>query len=266
MKLRFIIYIVALLTGFAYSGTVTAGPREALDAKADSAYTAQDFNGALSLYEQSLETYGESARLYYNMGNAYYRVGSLGKAVLSYERALRLDPSDKDARLNLEFVMTKIEDRPEDDSSFLNNVHHSIMSWMTPNGWAWTSFCIFLIFLFTVGLYVFSRRVLWRKIGFFGGIVVLLVLIYSLIIATESSNRATSSDEGVVIVPSTNLNSVPRTPTGKDDKIVPLHEGTKVEIIDSLLTPDDPVTGKWYEVKINNSTRAWIDASALEKI
>lgn len=265
MKIRFIIYLFAFLGLISFEMSAT-GTREILDAKADSAYAAQDFNQALTLYESSLETYGASPRLYYNLGNTYFRLGNLGKAVLSYERALRLDPSDTDARMNLGFVMTKIEDRPEDDSSFLNNVHHSIMSWMTPNGWAWASFYLFLVFLLTVGLYVFSRKVLWRKIGFFGGIAVLLMLIYSLIIANESYSRAVSSGEGVVIVPSTNLNSVPRTPTGTDDKIVPLHEGTRVEVLDSLLTPDDPVTGKWYEVKINNSTRAWIDASAIEKI
>jgi hypothetical protein len=47
---------------------------------------------------------------------------------------------------------------------------------------------------------------------------------------------------------------------------VPIHEGTKVEIVDSVATPDDPDSAKWYDVKINNSTRAWLRASDVERI
>jgi hypothetical protein len=47
---------------------------------------------------------------------------------------------------------------------------------------------------------------------------------------------------------------------------VTIHEGTKVEIIDSIATPDDPVSPKWYNVKINNSAKAWLRASDVERI
>ena len=67
-------------------------------------------------------------------------------------------------------------------------------------------------------------------------------------------------------MPTTNLSSTPRTPKNKTEKTVSIHKGTKVEIVDSVLTPDDPVAGKWYDVKINNSTRAWVNAADVEKI
>ena len=91
--------------------------------QADSAYNKKNFQDALYYYQAAAEKDGVSSDLYYNMGNTYYRLGDLGHAVLNYRRALALDPSNEEARLNLEFVRTKITDKPEDDSTFLRNVH-----------------------------------------------------------------------------------------------------------------------------------------------
>jgi hypothetical protein len=43
-----------------------------------------------------------------------------------------------------------------------------------------------------------------------------------------------------------------------------LHEGTKVTIVDSI-----PGTGEdkmWYDVKVDDSHRAWVSSQAVEKI
>ena len=43
-------------------------------------------------------------------------------------------------------------------------------------------------------------------------------------------------------------------------------EGARLQIIDSLATPGDRQASKWYDVKINNSSRAWVNASHVERI
>ncbi len=163
-------------------------------------------------------------------------------------------------------MRTRIEDVPEDDSSFLSNVHGNIVSNMSPDAWAWTALVLFIIVLGTVALYIFSSNVTLRKVGFFGGIIVLVFFVYSLVIAYQTANAFGKHDKAVVIVPTTNLSSAPRSTHSEKEKIVPIHEGTKIEIIDSLSTPDDPNVGKWYDVKINNTTRAWLDAQTVEHI
>ncbi|WP_290381691.1 hypothetical protein [uncultured Muribaculum sp.] len=45
-----------------------------------------------------------------------------------------------------------------------------------------------------------------------------------------------------------------------------LHEGTKLEILDSVTTRIDSVTTRWYDVKVDNNNRAWVRASAVERI
>lgn len=67
------------------------------------AYSKGDYKEAIEKFE-SLATEGFSAPLLYNLGNSYAQAGQTGKAILNYERALRLVPGDSDIQGNLEFL------------------------------------------------------------------------------------------------------------------------------------------------------------------
>ena len=66
----------------------------------DKAYAESKFEDAVEIYEAALAEQGPSAALYYNLGNAYYRTNNPGKAILNYERALKIDADDEDAKAN----------------------------------------------------------------------------------------------------------------------------------------------------------------------
>ncbi len=91
--------------------TVTAGgtarqettARE-LFARANAAYSRGDFAAAIGDYRRIGQRFGVSASLFYNLGNALAAAGDTGRAVLNYERALRLAPGDQDVRSNLRQV------------------------------------------------------------------------------------------------------------------------------------------------------------------
>ncbi|MCM1067294.1 MAG: tetratricopeptide repeat protein [Muribaculaceae bacterium] len=234
--------------------------------QADSAYNKENYRLAIELYSRSIAADGHSATAWYNLGNAYFRNDNLGKAVLCYERALRLDPTDEDARQNLDFVRSRILDKPEDDTAFFASMHRSVVASCGADTWAWIAFATFVLLMGAAGLYIFSRSVAMRKAGFFGGIVLLCIFAYFLGVAYDAAATARSHDDAVVIVPSTQLSSTPRASHTASDKVVTIHEGTKVEIVDSVATPDDPVSPKWYNVKINNGTKAWLRASDVERI
>lgn len=260
MKKIIIIYVAIFMTCLSARAITLAQ-------QADSAYNHEDFAQAVRLYHQAITDDGVSPELYYNLANSYYRIGKLGRAVIYYERALKLDPSFKDARTNLQFVNTKIIDKPEDDSTFLDNLHKSISNSFDPNAWAWTAFCLFVLVLVCIALYAFSPSVNVRKLGFFGGFVVLIVFIYALVIAAQTSRAARNHDFAVIIVPTSNMGTAPgASSTDKNSKIIPIHEGTVVEIVDSLVMPGDAACPLWYDVKINNSTRAWVRSTDVEKI
>ena len=52
-------------------------------------------------------------RVEYNLGNAEFRLGHLGEAILHYERARRMDPTDPDIEANLRFAQSRRFDRVE---------------------------------------------------------------------------------------------------------------------------------------------------------
>lgn len=241
-------------------------PVTVLSANADSAYNAKNYTEAAELYMSIIREYGATTDVYYNLGNTYFRMGKTAQSVLSYERALKLDPSNSDARANLEYVNKTLEDRPEDNSSVLGKIHSGVIALMSPNAWAWTTFAIFILTLGFAGIYLFMANVTARKIGFFGAIIIFIVFIYAIVVAYQSATAIDNNDAAIVTAPSANLTSTPSAITDKNDKIVPVHEGTRLVIIDSVNTTGNNGTQLWYHVRVNNSTAACIDASNVERI
>ncbi len=71
--------------------------------KSITAYSAGDYKTAIQGFEELLRE-GMSPPLLYNLANSYAQDGQSGRAILNYERALRLAPGDSDIRGNLELV------------------------------------------------------------------------------------------------------------------------------------------------------------------
>ena len=178
---------------------------ESLCEQADSAYNKEDYAQAVALYNKILAENGRSADVYYNLGNAWYRRGNSAQAVLAYERALRVDPTHVDARNNLKFVNSRLEDKPEDNNSFLTSLHLSIVKSAKANTWAWLTLITFAIFCGAIAAYIFSSNISIRKIGFFGAIVLSIVTVYFIVVSVKAANLTDNNSEAVVIVPPTLL-------------------------------------------------------------
>ena len=69
--------------------------------KANKAYAENRFGEAAANYESLINSGKWNANLFYDLGNAWYRVGDFGQAILSYERALALEPRHPEADANL---------------------------------------------------------------------------------------------------------------------------------------------------------------------
>ena len=258
---RTAVITVALLAAGAVQDL--AGP---LAVAGDSAYAQKDYAAALDDYSRALQSEGSSSNLYYNLGNTCYRLGDLSHAIIYYERALKIDPSNADARTNLDFVKTKISGAPEDDTTFLTNIHNNIVAQLSPDAWAWMAFALFVVVCGAVALYIFAGSVLLRKTGFFGGIILLVIFVYVLVIAWSAARALDDHEEAVVTAPACNLRSEPTSQSSKTDKIVPVGQGTKLQVIDSVATPHDPAAAMWYEVRLSSGSRAWVNAADVERI
>ncbi len=79
-------------------------------------YQSEDFQRAMEAYQWAIES--GDARLanaaWYNMGNALYRAEQLEPSLEAYKQALRDDPTDTDAKHNLERVLEQIQEQEEE--------------------------------------------------------------------------------------------------------------------------------------------------------
>lgn len=235
--------------------------------KGDMAYNKDNFTEALQFYLDAAKKEGTSSELYYNIGNAYYRLGNKGKAIVYYERALMLNPQDQDAKDNLEFVNTKIVDKTNvNEVNILEELFNDVMGWQSSNGWAMLSLMLFFLLLVSVVVYIFSTTIVFRKLGFFGGFLLLIGLIFTLVFSFREKNRQTIHEYAVVTVQSITLSTSPRTPKDKSEEAFILNEGTKIKILDSVDNNNGKMIEKWYDVKADDTHRAWIRKDNIEII
>lgn len=233
---------------------------------ADSAYLTDHYKEAAALYSAAIDSLGPSSDLYYNLGNTMFRLGKPGRAILAYERALRLDPTNSDARANLEFVNSRIIDRPGERGSLVGNMLDNGATALHSNTWAWIAFGSFILFLCAMATYMFASAVIIRKTGFFGGFIVLLFAIVAAYLSARGASIATSDAEAIITAQSTILSTSPRRPASRSQEAMLLHEGTKVVIRDSVTNRADSIPEKWYDVAVDNSHSAWINAADVERI
>ena len=113
-------------------------------------------------------------------------------------------------------------------------------------------------FFFSPGV-IFASNI--RKIGFFGGGIVLVVMLFTLWFAFATRNHAVNSKYAIVVVPSSTLSTSPRLPKDKTEEAFLLNEGFKVEVVDSVKSEM-----LWYDVKTSDQHRAWIKAGDVKII
>lgn len=239
---------------------------QSLTEKANAEYDKDNYAGALELYLQAAREEGTSSDLYYNIGNTYYRMGDLGRAILNYERALILNPGNDDAITNLEFVNSKIQTKIIEDKSFVIQLIDDFVGCQTSNTWAIIAAICFVLLIGGILLYVFATTILLRKVGFFGGGILLLLVIVSLMCSIAVKSKVEAKNKAIVIKPSVTLSTVPRNPKDKNEEAFILTSGNKVTIIDSIETKLGDTKEIWYDVKADDTHRAWLKGNEIEKI
>ena len=224
--------------------------------QADSAYASQHYQEAIKQYEALLQQ-GVSADLYYNLGNAYYRSDNFTRAILNYERALLLEPGDRDIRHNLQLARQKTVDKllPSADF-FLVTWYRSVVNLMGVDSWGWTALVALALAIVLFLVYLFSNRVGLQKLGFFGALLLVLFFLVANLFAWHQKQMLTNRTGAIVTASETSVKS---TPAQNGTDLFRLHEGTKVEITDDSMKD-------WKEVRLPDGKEGWIATAAIEVI
>ena len=236
--------------------SVSVSAANATKAQADSLYTAERYQEAAQQYEALLKQ-GESADLYYNLGNAYYRMDDITHAVLAYERALLLSPGDADVRFNLQMARSKTIDKivPESEMFFVT-WYRSLVHLMSVDAWGRMAIVSLVCALLLVLVYLFAQRVWLRKVGFFAGLLFLVLFLASNVFGFQLQQSLLHRTGAIIIRSAVNVKS---TPSQNGTDLFILHEGTRVNII------DDTMRG-WREVRVADGKSGWVEIKDIEVI
>lgn len=256
-SLRKVVTVVTLLLSLGTSMNIQAKDLDSLWTAGVQAYTDGKFSDASAAWTSIEESGQKSAKLYYNLGNAWFKQGNYPKAILNYERALRLDPSYSDARYNLEFTSNFVQDKIEPVPEFiLKSVARKVCYVMGSNAWA-VIFLVLLAAALVMGLlFLLGSSVGKRRAGFYCGIVLLLLSAGALSFSIWQKSDSVKTDTAIVMSPVSSVKSSPSSGSSKD--LFVIHEGTKVTILDEV--------GSWKNIALADGRQGWITSNELEVI
>ncbi|MBN1786899.1 MAG: hypothetical protein JW806_00725 [Sedimentisphaerales bacterium] len=197
----------------------------------------------------------ENAKLYYNLANAYFLTGQLGKAVLNYRKAEKLDDSDQNIKKNLAFARSKKTDKIIVKTE--KKVLHTLFFWHYDFSLK-AKFLLTCIFfgafcLCIAGTVWFGRNTVWITPAIICSILTLSLLVSVIIEYRVDINNVC----GVIIdaqVTARQGDGENYPPSFKE----PLHEGTEFELLEKR--------PGWFYIKLADDSVAWIPENSAELI
>lgn len=216
---------------------------------------ARLYRSAALRYEHLLGERGiRNAKLHYNLGNAYHQLDDIGRAILNYRRAERLDPSDANVQRNLAYARSRRQDRLEAAGS--GRVLETLMFWHYEFAPA-TRMRLFagLWLLFWTAMILRRRVREWipREVTLALGVAAALLL--GSLAYEAAGERETVA--GVVIVPET----VARQGDGLGYEPAfqePLHAGAEFRVLEERRD--------WLRVELPDGRLCWLSAPDVELI
>ena len=219
-------------------------------------YSSGSYKEAADLWTEIYNTGYRSASLNYNIANAYFKLQNIPQAILFYERAYLLDPTNEDINYNLQISRTMVVDRfqaiPE---LFFVRWYNLISLIMSSNQWAFISIFAFFLFLIFLSLYIFSASYIYKVSGFWLALFFLIISASSIVFTQRNKYLVYDSHKAIIFSPVVSGKSSPDL-SGTD--LFVLHEGTKVSIEDKV--------GEWYEIRLSDGNKGWIPANSLNII
>lgn len=227
-----------------------------LKAEADTLYARHHYEQAQQAYARLIQRNPDDATLLYNQGNCYYRLKDIPHAILCYERAAKLNPSDADNRHNLTLARAQTQDKFY-SSSDLDIVYsfRSFLNTFGTDGWAWLSVVALALALTAVLVMRFSQSSRTKKVAF-AGILLMGVLVIVFNIFANMQHRKLTDHSAAIVMETTKLLSTPDT-TGTN--LFTLHGGTKLSVRDTTLP-------NWTEVSLSDGRKGWVANKSIEPI
>lgn len=220
------------------------------------AYKSERYQDAINAWMKVLDNEQHSASLYFNLGNAHYKMNHVGLSVYYYEKALQLDPSDSAIKTNLAFAenarIDAIEPLPK---TIFSKWNEAVSGLFTFDGWALLSVIMVSLFVFLFLAYYFSTAERAKRLFFIGSLISVVLFSVCFVMAFKVYNQVAKDRPAIVLAETSEVKSGPSL--GSDNAFT-LHEGTKVQILNS--------EENWFQIKLADGKDGWLPSNDVKQL
>lgn len=230
-------------------------PTEAMRV-ANQNYEAGHYAEASAIYEAILESGLHHSSVYYNLGNAYFKQGELGRAILNYRRAQRLDPRDADIATNLSIARAQTVDQLEVPAEgVLANLVKLAEEWLTLGEAMVLALILWLLMGALAALALIKPA--WRHWCGIGMGVLAVFLVIGLISMANRYYTEQNYPPAVIVAQEVDVTSGPGT---SEQYLVEftLHAGAEVSLIENR--------SGWDRIALPGDLQGWAPAEAVEQV
>lgn len=253
------IFIIAILP-FLIFADGSKEERDALFKQAVSAYAAEDYESALSIF-RSLENSGTvSWELFYNIANVHYRKGELGPAIRYWEKAALLAPDNPDIAYNLRIARERLNDKVVLPEMFpLFRGYQEMQKRLPLDRMIRLIGYLLAILVLIPALYRLRRHLRGKAkrapaMAITLGLAILILLLS--VITLDTLHERRNSRHGIILTERAEIYS---EPDGNSVLLFSLHEGSKVRI-------SKEIGGEWARISYFDDKIGWVKSEYLGKI
>lgn len=247
IKISFLITCYLLLTTL-----VNAQDIKSTFETANTLYKNKQYDLAENRYLEVVKKDKKNATALYNLGNTYFHLNQYTNAILYYEKARKLAPTDKNIEHNLKLVNNKVFAKMEFSKEFfVVKWLKSVVNYNTSHNWC----VLFLIFLWIGILAIVFNFFRKNSFIFKTGILAFLSAIIFAWFTYKSYQHENISNFAII----TEANAFYKSkPVESMNAATAILAGTKVEILDT--------DKNWRKIKLPNDKTGWIENIFLKEI
>jgi tetratricopeptide (TPR) repeat protein len=236
--------------------TVIFAQNQSLFEQGNQLYNQGKYAEAIEKYKAILETNNHSEALYFNLANAHYKLNHIAPSIFYYEKALKLAPEDQDIKNNLAFAKNMTIDAIDTipDAGF-SKIIKKITDIMSFDDWAKVAVGSVIIFVLLILLYYFTYSTNKKRLAFITSNIFLFVAAISLLIAFHKYNLSKSDKPAIIFAQETVIKGEPNS---RSQELFRLHEGTKVQILDTI--------NQWKKIKLADGKIGWIENEDIKEL
>lgn len=229
---------------------------DSLFVKANKLYQHEKYSEALTAYQEIEKHNLPSVDLWYNMANTYYKLNKIAPAIYYYEKVLKHRPNHNDAQFNLAFAKRMLIDNIEPlPTTLFQKFNHNFILKLTYNTWAWLAVAFSFLFAVLFLLYHFSYSSRHKRLYFTTSFVSAIVALLTIVITYQNYTYVKSNKEAIIFSQKTEVKTAP---TMASEVSFELHEGTKVNVLESL--------DNWKKIKIADGKIGWMISDDLKEL